>query len=408
MTWALCGLMIAALIPQPSMAQSSNGAVSVVKSPWIKINVGAFSGNDASAARTLLITNLIISGKFQTTTEKSELIPEIRASLAKTAAGWELQGQVISGDDSWGKRYTDSKETVYNRLIHAFANDIIQRLANQKGFAGTRIICSYEAPGAKPPRKGRPIPRELAILDCDGGRFRTLTNDQTLNLSPKWSADGRKFIYTTYLKYYSDLVMVDMTTLKRTRVSAQPGLNVQGAISPDGSKLAMILSRDGTPELYTQDLMGGNLKRLTWDKAVEASPTWAPDGRSLIFTSDLSGTPQLYQIGLAGGKGKRLTRDGTDNNAPEWSPASGLVVYSSRRGGFYQICVFNPKTGQEIQQTFDMANHEDPAWAPDGQHVVYVKKQGGRSSLQILDTLTRHEIGLSPAAGNFYTPHWAP
>jgi len=407
-SWCLCGLLTLLSVGQV-FAQRSADTVDIVKSPWTEINVGAFSGTDATAARALLVTNLQISGWFKPVNRASDLIPQVRAALTKTAGGWELQGQVVQGTEVLlAKRYTDAQESVFNRLIHSFANDIIQALVREKGFAGSQILCSYTPQGARAPSKGKPIPKELAIFDCDGGRFRQLTQDNSLSLSPKWSPNGSKVEYTTHMRYYPDLVVVDVATRNRTRVSAHAGLNVHGAISPDGRKLAMILSRDGAPELYTQDLMGGNLKRLTWDKAVEASPTWAPDGRSIVYTSDLSGTPQLYRIGIEGGKGQRLTRSGTDNNAPEWSPVSNRIVYTSRRGGHYQICVLDPASGQEIQKTRDPVDHEDPAWGPNGRHVVYVKKQSGRSSIQILDTETGFEIGLSPAAGNFYTPHWAP
>ncbi len=62
--------------------------------------------------------------------------------------------------------------------------------------------------------------------------------------------------------------------------------------------MAMVLSKDGNPELYVMDLKTKNLQRLTRNRTIDTEPSWTPDGRSIVFTSERGGRPQLYSVNL--------------------------------------------------------------------------------------------------------------
>ncbi|MEI6890638.1 MAG: hypothetical protein V5783_00575 [Pontiella sp.] len=76
-------------------------------------------------------------------------------------------------------------------------------------------------------------------------------------------------------------------------LSSHGGLNASGAISPDGKSMAVILSKDGNPELYLKSLrFGGRLTRLTRTRpGIEASPCWSPDGNHLVYVSAKGSVP---------------------------------------------------------------------------------------------------------------------
>jgi TolB protein len=51
----------------------------------------------------------------------------------------------------------------------------------------------------------------------------------------------------------------------------------------------------------------GNLQtRLTYNQAVDSSPTWSADGTRIIFISDRAGAPQLYEMTVDGSQQTRL------------------------------------------------------------------------------------------------------
>ncbi|MES2308115.1 MAG: biopolymer transporter Tol, partial [Verrucomicrobiota bacterium] len=67
------------------------------------------------------------------------------------------------------------------------------------------------------------------------------------------------------------------------------------------SRIAFISGTQGAKELYTMDIDGANIKRLTNDKSISANPAWSNDGTSIAYMSYRSGYPDVYVIKLAQG-----------------------------------------------------------------------------------------------------------
>lgn len=185
-------------------------------------------------------------------------------------------------------------------------------------------------------------------------------------------------------------------------------MNSGGAISPDGKKIALILSKDGKPELYVKNLSNGAVVRLTNTRmAAKSSPSWSPDGRQIVFVSGHEGIPNLYIIDSAGGQPQRITRGGGQNLSPDWGK-NGLIVYTSRRNNLFQIAVINPNTRESIFVSPTDADYEDPSWAADGYHLVASRTIRGQSSLYLLDMQGKAAKSILQGQGNWYMPSWRP
>ena len=93
------------------------------------------------------------------------------------------------------------------------------------------------------------------------------------------------------------------------------GLNGAPAFSPDGKKLAMVLSKDGNPEIYILSLeeTPRRLRRVTRHYGIDTEPSWSADGESIIFTSNRGGQPQIYSMRLDDLEVERLTFEGDYN-----------------------------------------------------------------------------------------------
>ncbi|MCH2554406.1 MAG: EamA family transporter, partial [SAR116 cluster bacterium] len=77
-----------------------------------------------------------------------------------------------------------------------------------------------------------------------------------------------------------------------------------------GNSMALVLSKDGNPDIYLLNLKSRALTRLTRHFAIDTEPTWMPDGKSLLFTSDRGGRPQIYRYDLRTQKIERVTFEG--------------------------------------------------------------------------------------------------
>jgi LysM repeat protein len=73
-----------------------------------------------------------------------------------------------------------------------------------------------------------------------------------------------------------------------------------------GSKVAFMSSRDGNWEIYTVNLDGSGLKRLTSNSANDGLPTWSPDGKSVAFVSNRSGAWAIWVMSASGDNQRKL------------------------------------------------------------------------------------------------------
>ncbi len=290
------------------------------------------------------------------------------------------------------------------RIGHVISDDIVKAITGQRGIAETKIAFVWT--------RGRI--KELATMDYDGYNMRELTYDKSISVHPRWSPDGRKIVYTSYLSVFPDMVEADLYTHQRRRLASFPGLNTGADFSPDGLKIALTLSKDGNPELYTMDASGGGFQRLTFTRGAESSPTWSPDSQSIAYVSDDRGSPQIYMISKDGGEPTRLTVSPSYNTEPDWShPPAGsdmkpMLAVTSRVGGRFQIGLYDSTTREVKPLAADDSDNEDPTWAPDGRHLVYAKSHHYHSRLYLLDVVTGEQVELPAVEGDASEPAWGP
>src|SRR5947209_315716 len=75
-------------------------------------------------------------------------------------------------------------------------------------------------------------------------------------------------------------------------------------------KIAFVSDRDGNNEIYTMNVDGTGVARLTFDTVVshnDLSPAWSPDGTKIAFASDRDGNYEIYTMNADGSGPTRLT-----------------------------------------------------------------------------------------------------
>ena len=105
--------------------------------------------------------------------------------------------------------------------------------------------------------------------------------------------------------------------------------------------MALVLSKDGNPDIYLLNLSSRSLTRLTRHFAIDTEPTWMPDGKSLLFTSDRGGRPQIYRYDLRTNKIERVTFEGPYNARARVAQDGRNVALVHQRNGRYHIAVFD-------------------------------------------------------------------
>ena len=196
--------------------------------------------------------------------EVRPLCPGLHVSSRPDAAQYQISGS--SGGGVQG-RVVDrfSKNTLlsrsYNgaplrRQAHAFADDIVQAITGKKGIAQTKIAFKVKPGGGN---------GEIYVADFDGHNAQAVTHDNTIVAAPAWVPGQLALYYTSYKLGNPDIFYHNLSTGQRRVVAGFSGLNTSAAVSPDGTKVAMILSKSGSPDVWVCNADGSNLKQLTAD-----------------------------------------------------------------------------------------------------------------------------------------------
>ncbi len=246
----------------------------------------------------------------------------------------------------------------------------------------------------------------VEIADSDGERSRSLFSSTEPVMSVSWSPDGKKVAYVSFETKRPSIVVHDVATGARERLSAFKGINGSPVFSPDGRRMAMVLSRDGNPEIYVMNLADKNLRRITRNHAIDTEPSWTPDGRNLIFTSDRSGQPQIYQVDLATNQQERLTFEG-DYNARARMLDDGNLVYVHRTGGVFHIAWQDLRRGRVVALTRTHLD-ESPSVAPNGAMLIYATQDRGRGILGVVSIDGSVKYQLPSSSGDVREPAWSP
>lgn len=276
-----------------------------------------------------------------------------------------------------------------NALLRA-ADVAVTRTTGLHGFFASRLVFISERTGH----------REIYTSDLFFGEALQLTQDRALTLSPRWSPDGRRILYTGYFQSgrpdIFELINEGGGWRRQTFASFQ-GTNESASFSPDGSHVAMVLSGEGNPDVYVSNAEGRGVSRRTRSDTPKASPCWSPDGTRLVFTS--APGPQLYIMPAAGGLAQRLFTNISKYCAePDWSRGDpNKLAFTIGVGSRYQIAVYDFSTHSSVQVSQAPYYAIHPCWLADGRHLLYTARSPRSNSIWILDTVSGKARQLSPA-----------
>jgi TolB protein len=167
------------------------------------------------------------------------------------------------------------------------------------------------------------------------------------------------------------------------------------------------MSYEGNAEIYRINAGdGGQQAKLTTHAAIDSSPSFSPDGSQIAFVSNRQGSPQIFVMPSSGGSAKRVTFQGKYNQTPRWNPRAdkAQIAFTGRdERGVFDVFLVDVRTGKIDRVTQGKGSNQDPTWSPDGRLLAYTSTRGG---LYVANPETRHEVEIWRGAGA--SPSWGP
>jgi serine/threonine protein kinase len=163
------------------------------------------------------------------------------------------------------------------------------------------------------------------------------------------------------------------------------------ALSPDGSRLVYVASRDGAgSQLFTRPLDSFESTPIPGTEGAD-SPFFSPDGHWVAFTAGNT----LRKVALAGGTPVDICELPQLNPGGTWGP-DGTIVFSSDRFGLMQV----PESGGDPVQLLEREirpgnpGHAYPVFLPGGRHLLFTvgDPEGPFIAVLSLETLDWNEV----------------
>jgi TolB protein len=315
-----------------------------------------------------------------------------------------------------GKRYkANVNQSV--QIGHTLSNDVIEALTGVRAPFMSKIVASFEtAPGGA---------KEICTMNWDGSGFEQITSHKSIALSPSWSPDGKKIAYSVFSKLIKksgdsvsnvSLYIIDLTTNKRVLTSFRPGVNSGAIFSPDGKSIYLGMSMgSGAADIYQINLKGEIEKRLTKGPAgaINVEPALSPDGSKVAFSSERGGKPMIYVMNSDGSNVKRLTFKGNYNSSPSWSPDGKKIAFAGQDGSNFDIYTMDPD-GSNLKRITSAtkldgkpAHNEDPSFSADSRYIVYTSNRTGKNQIFISTADGSEERRVTNDSKNYYRPKWS-
>jgi TolB protein len=130
---------------------------------------------------------------------------------------------------------------------------------------------------------------------------------------------------------------------------------------------------DQNMEIFSADVDGSHLKRLTFSKGYDAECSYSADGKQIVFCSDRRSNPNLYIMDADGSHVRQLTHATGYNGGPFFSPDGKRVIYRSdrKREGMLQIHVIDVDGGNDTALTDNVGVNWAPYWHPTKPYFIW-------------------------------------
>ncbi len=230
-------------------------------------------------------------------------------------------------------------------------------------------------------------------IRVDGSQNRAITNVLG-DLQTRWvdgvacSPDGRYLIYHAAAFYRIDRDGSNRLLLRR-------GSPHTFALdwSPDNSSLVFdgygYLSDDQSSEIYTMNLDGSNLQRLTNNAYKDGAPSWSANSQQIVFSYVENTTSGIAVMDRNGSNVRRITSTATSvgyDREPDWSPDGQWITFVAKRGNTSNIFLIRPDGTGLTQLTHTTGQETSPRWSPDGSLISFTSdRDNGNWNIYVMN-----------------------
>jgi len=206
----------------------------------------------------------------------------------------------------------------------------------------------------------------------------------------------KKVVYNTNRDGNDNIYSINIDGTELTRLTDYSGNDLYPEVSPDGEKIAYTSDIGGTWQIMIMDWDGSNKKQITFNNFRSAYPSWSHDREYIYFEGYIDGDWELFRIKSNGSEQKRLTFNSSSHDwHPSGHPYEYKIIFESGATGHENIYVMNNNGSGVNNITGDGPRRRVPDVSSDGNKITYMRYSGDNSDIWIMDYNGQNETRLT-------------
>ena len=193
-------------------------------------------------------------------------------------------------------------------------------------------------------------------------------------------------IYAKRVEDISQIFVTDINGSSHNQITHNSFHSWRPMVNPQKDQIAFLSSEELNPQLYTMDINGENIIKLTnvptggyYNKGVGFS--WLPDGERLVFSS----YNRLYRVNKDGSGLTHIITINPERHFREvdWSPENDKIVALTMGVNRYdaRIVLMNTNGSGMVEIVSGLQGAlENPGFSSDGQYILYTYDVSGFQS----------------------------
>jgi TolB protein len=219
---------------------------------------------------------------------------------------------------------------------------------------------------------------------------------------------GTKLAFVLKKGLSSDIYTINFDGTGLVRVTDNQALTLSPRWSPDGKYISFTSYKDGNPDLYIKALHGSAAKKIAGFEGINLAGSWSRNGKNLLLTLSKDGSENLYMMDINSRNLTRLTNNFAIDVSPAWSPDNQKIAFVSNRSGSPQIYIMEADGKNVKRLTYDGNYNTSPSWSPKGNRIAYEGLVNGRFQICSIDEDGSNKSQLTFDNGDHESPSWSP
>jgi TolB protein len=245
---------------------------------------------------------------------------------------------------------------------------------------------------------------QICLMNADGSGRKQLTDFDATSFYPSLSPDGDTIYFSSRQTGNYEVYSINLRGRGLRRLTG----NIGGLYAPErmSERIVFTNNSDGTQRIWIMRSDGKNPHAIS-SGPEDIDPTYSRDGLFIAFASSRTGQRQLYIMGRDGANVHQVTNLPDMGGRSSWSSDGRRLAFYAGPPENHNIYVINAD-GTGLVQLTNGGDNLGPSWSPDGNWIAFTSFRDGNNEIYIMHPDGTGVTRLTNNSISDWQPRWGP